>query len=206
MGVLIGLALLGFGVNGLGRRYGATHHSSPLPSPELTVTTTAEPSETPVSPQTDYQVPADQPRLISLPTIHSTGFVQKVGVDQHGAMATPTNIAMAGWFSLGPKPGALGVSVIDGHVQGKYQPGIFKNLSRLQPGDHLSVEFGDHSRRNFVILNLKSYTAADLAKHMSTPVSGVERQLNIITCGGRYNPKSKQYDQRILVISRLANN
>src|SRR5687767_5965468 len=104
--ILVGLGLALFGGYGLWQKYHVTHSAAPLPAASQTVTqSTDNPDETPPDPKADYTVPVDQPRRISLPSIGAEGFIQKVGLDQHDAVAAPSNIHLAGWYNRGARPG-----------------------------------------------------------------------------------------------------
>lgn len=199
---ILALALIAFGAAGFWRQYAATHNPHPLPPNGQTVIhSTSHPDETPISSGAAYVVPADQPRHITLPSIGASGFIQRVGLDQNNAVAVPSNVHLAGWYVAGAKPGEPGVSLIDGHLQGNYQFGIFKNLANLQAGDQFTIEFGDHSKRKFKVLTIKLYTPDDVATAMLARQAGVTSQLNLITCGGSFNPGLGGFDKRVLVTS-----
>lgn len=201
--LIIGAALLVWCGLGLWQRYRTTHNPNPLPDGSLAVThSTNNPDETPIDAESDYQVAPDQPRAIILPTIDSRGFIQKVGIDQNGAVAVPGNVHMAGWFVGEAKPGEPGLSIMDGHMQGRYQPGIFKNLHKLRPGDRFTVEFGDHSTKEFEVVSVNSYPTDEAAKHLFRRDESITSQLNLITCSGAYNRTDRQYDQRLIVVSK----
>jgi hypothetical protein len=196
--------LLVFSGVGLWQKYRATHNPRPLPPPTKTVSASVTmPDETPIAAASHYQVPAGQPRQITLPTIGAEGFIQKVSIDQHGAIAVPSNVHMAGWYTGEAVPGEPGLSIMDGHVQGKYQPGIFQNLRRLKPKDTFSVAFGNGSSRQFEVVSVTLYATQEVTSHLFKKHGGIPAQLNLITCGGTYNTKSQQYDKRVLVISKL---
>lgn len=196
--------LLIFSAVGIWHAYRTTHSPNPIPSAAKVVTVSLpEPDETAIDTADPYDVPAGQPRKIMLPTIEAEGFMQPVNVDQHGAVAVPTNVHMAGWYTGEALPGANGLSVIDGHVQGRYTPGIFKNLSKLQPGARFKIELGDGSIRQFEVVSVKSYGVDEVSKYLFEKHADIPAQVNLITCGGKYNVQNRQYDGRILVVSKL---
>lgn len=201
--VIVGLALLVWGGLGLWQRYSTTHNPNPLPDGAKAVThSTDSPDETPIGAESEYLVAPDQPRAIILPTIGAQGFIQKVGIDQNGAVAVPGNVHMAGWFIGESVPGEPGLSIVDGHVQGRYQPGIFKNLGELRLGDRFTIEFGDRSAKSFEVVSVTSYPTDEAAKHLFHKDGSIPSQLNLITCSGSYNRADRQYDQRLLVVSK----
>jgi LPXTG-site transpeptidase (sortase) family protein len=199
--VVIGGSLLLFSGAGLWQRYKSTHNSQPLPAPASVATSDAAPDETAIASDSRYDVPAGQPRSISFPN-GIQGFVQKVGLDRNGNVGVPSNVHMAGWFTGSDKPGNEGLSVIDGHVQGRYEPGIFKNLSKLKPGNVFTVEFGDKHTKKFEIISVTSYPADQVNQHLFKKLDAVQAQLNLITCGGKYDSASREYSERILVVSK----
>jgi LPXTG-site transpeptidase (sortase) family protein len=200
--IVIGVLLLVFGSWGLWQRYHATHSTQPLPSPHSVSHSSDTTDETPIATNSKYEVPATQPRSISLPTIGAEGFIQKVGIDKQNRVAVPGNINMAGWFTGSSKPGEAGVSLVDGHVQGKYAPGIFKNLGKLKKGDVFSVEFGDRSAKRFRVLSVTSYPVDQVQPQMLKQQDGITVQLNLITCDGPFDRASQEYSKRILVVSQ----
>jgi sortase (surface protein transpeptidase) len=127
----------------------------------------------------------------------------RVGVDQHRAIAVPTNINLAGWYVEGPAPGEPGVSIVDGHVSGVESPGIFARLGDLRAGDPVTIERGDGTVLTFTVVTVDSYPTADTAREQFRALPGVERQLTLITCGGRYDPAIGTHDQRIVVRAEL---
>lgn len=181
---------------------GADRHAprgdSGIPT-ETIVVSVDEPAEADLARACDeYRVADDQPRLISLPGA-AAGCIVPVGTDQHGAIAVPSNIQLAGWFVDSAVPGQPGVSIIDGHVRGRSSPGIFSSLDELAPGDVVAVEFGDGSATRFRVIGVDSYTTDETAAQQFVQLPGVERQLTLITCGGRYVDAATGYDRRVIV-------
>ena len=142
------------------------------------------------------------PKYLSLPSIKTEGFIQKVSVDQNNQVAVPNNIYMAGWFAESAIPGAKGLSIIDGHLDGKTADGIFINLAKLKPGDVYTVEFGNGSKKQFKVLSVKSMPTDQTAAVLFSQDPAAPNQLNLITCGGSYNKKAGSYDQRVVVTSQ----
>ena len=146
---------------------------------------------------------AGDPKSISLPTIGANGYIQNVGVDQKKAVAVPNNIHMAGWYVDMAKPGDQGLSVIDGHVNGRKNDGIFKNLIKLKKGDVFLVTFGNDTNKSFEVDEVLSLKTEDSASVLFSQKPGILNQLNLITCGGTFDSSKQQYDQRIIVIAKV---
>jgi len=143
-----------------------------------------------------------EPAYLSLPTIKAAGYIQKVGIDQNHQVAVPTNIHLAGWFVDTVKPGDPGLSIIDGHLDGRTQPGIFIDLAELKIGDIFDVRLATGDVRHFRVKSVQSLPVAQAASLLFSQDPTITRQLNLITCGGSYN-KTAGYDQRVIVTSEF---
>lgn len=199
--VCVAILLVIVGIVQLVGILGKTVGSAQPPDAHKTITVdTASPDEK-KSRDSEYIVPADQPRMIHLRTIAASGPIQKVGVTKTNAIAVPTNVHFAGWYTKSVKPGYPGLSIIDGHVSGKYAPGIFKQLPKLKKGDTFQVEYGDGSRRDFKVVETKKLPTKEAAVYLLDKRSDIDRQLNLITCDGVFDRETQQYDQRFMVVS-----
>lgn len=162
---------------------------------------TDTPSEQPVS--NSYVVSADMPKEIMLPSINVSGFIQQVNVTKNNDVGSPSNVLMAGWYNRSVKPGAPGLSIIDGHVQGVYEPGIFKHLSQLKAGAMITIMFGDNSIKKFQVASVHNYDDANALQPLFAQDKSIPAQLNLITCGGSFDRARQVYDQRTIVVSEL---
>ncbi len=204
--ICLSALLVGFGLSGAYAYWRGSNTESIPPHKALAqviTRSTDTPDEAPVNSNATYEVARDMPRKINLPSIGASGFIQQMGIDQHTAVAVPSSIHFAGWYNGSVKPGEAGVSLIDGHVSGTYQPGIFKDLKKLRANDLFTIEYGDHSLRNFQVIAVASYDSGEAATRMLAAASGVSHQLNLITCGGTFDKATNQYEKRVIVSSRL---
>jgi sortase A len=199
---VLALALLAVGVMQLLDRYTATNGTDTPPAANSVVTEdSAEPSET--KPDTsNYVVAAKDPRSITIGSIGVDGLIQKVGLTKDNAVATPNNVHIAGWYTSSVRPGEPGLSVIDGHVSGKYADGIFKNLRQTKAGDSFMVEFGDKSNKRFEVVEVRTLPERSSAEYLFTKRNTISNQLNLITCGGKFNKSTQTYDDRVIVVSK----
>lgn len=196
--LIIGLVLVGVGVNALRNWYGVQKGGVPA-GHTVATTSTDTPSEQPVP--DDYSVPADKPLSIQLPSIKAKGFIQQVGADKKNQMVVPSNVHMAGWYTKSVLPGDKGLSIIDGHVNGLYAKGIFANLGKLKNGDEFSVTFGNKRVKNFRVKNLKTVSTEEANTVLYERDNAIMSQLNLITCGGRYEKSTRTYDARVIVFA-----
>jgi len=184
----------------------ATTGTAKPPEAGRTVTEdTDSPSEVQVSSKvaTDYKVPADQPRSISIPSISASGLVEMVGLTKDNAVAVPSSIYFAGWYTNSVAPGEPGLSIIDGHVSGRYNPGIFKSIKSLKTNDEISVEFGDKSIRKFQVVSVTIVPETKAAQILFKKQNSIPKQLNLITCGGKFDKKTQSYADRVIVVAKL---
>jgi LPXTG-site transpeptidase (sortase) family protein len=142
------------------------------------------------------------PKKIDLPTLGIEGYIQKVSVDQNQQMAAPNNVHLAGWFVKSVQPGQLGLSIIDGHVDGKTTEGIFKKLDQLKTGDQYAIELGNGKQLQYKVGNVTNISVTEAANLLYSQEPGIKSQLNLITCGGSFDSKTG-YSQRVIVTSEL---
>jgi hypothetical protein len=141
------------------------------------------------------------PVRLRIPALGLMTAIEPVGLHA-GAMDVPTNVWHVGWYHLGPRPGAVGNAVIDGHLDSTTGPAIFLTLHNLRVGDRIYVMDRAGIERTFVVTEMHSYplAGAPLARIFG-PTSG--RHLNLITCSGTWQAWEHLYDQRLVVYTRL---
>lgn len=203
--LFVALSLIAFGTMSLSKRWQATHNPAASIPTEVVTHTTDKPDETQPPCDVNYKVAADEPRKIEISSIGVSGCIHKVGIDQNSSVAAPANLHLAGWYVNSPAPGKKGVSLIDGHVQGRYADGIFKNLEKMRVGDITRIQLGDHSWREFEVVDLKSYPLNEVADKMLLQIDGVDSQLTLVTCGGKFDKQSNNYSERVIVRGKLLN-
>lgn len=198
----MGLALLGLGIWQAFDRWSATNGVSVIA--QIAPADVDEPDETkPDTQTTAYEVPADHPRRIVLNSLGVDGFVQQVGLTSKNAVGVPANIHVAGWFNETVLPGQKGLSIIDGHVTGIYNDGIFVGLMQMKPGDTFEVEYGDRSKKTFEVVDVRKMPESESAKFLFERDQSINAQLNLITCGGDFDTQADQYVDRVVVVSKL---
>lgn len=168
---------------------------------EIVTYSTDEPSEERPGDDYKWKGEAKDPKKIKIPSIGVDAFIQKVGVDQKKEVAVPNNLFMVGWFVDTVRPGEKGLSLIDGHVSGRRNDGIFKDLEKLKEGDEYSVELGDGTTINYKVIGKQSAPVNDSVGIMFSQNPKVSNQLNLVTCSGKYDEKTRSYTERLTVMS-----
>lgn len=172
---------------------------------ETAINTTAEvyaiPSEE--FPSEYYFVASDFPKEINIPATNISGFVQQVGTDKDNKMAYPNNIHMAGWYIHSVKPGEKGLSIMNGHVNGMYNQGIFYDLDLTLEGEEFTVIFGDGIERRFRIIDKVLASEPEANDILFSKRLDIESQLNLITSIETLNGDTETYNRRLIVISEM---
>ncbi len=175
--------------------------ATPLPAP---VPTKAPPANIP--PVTTGTVPRNVglPVRVIIPSIGVDAAVEQVGVTADGVMDTPANPWNTAWYAPGVKPGQLGNAAIAGHVD--YHgigPVVFWDLNKLAVGAEVLVVTDAGQTLRFVVRGSEYYTD-DNAPLLDIfgPANTVD--LNLITCGGTFDPTTRHYDQRLVVFTAYA--
>jgi len=149
----------------------------------------------------EYFVAPDMPKRILIPNINVDGYIQLVGIDKDYRIAVPSNVHLAGWYINSAKPGEIGLSIMDGHRDGSTVGGVFRNIEKLKKGDEIQIEYGDGSIRDFNVVEVKQVSIEDAYNLMYEKRDAIERQLNLVSCGGKYSKTQKTYEDRIIVIA-----
>ena len=144
------------------------------------------------------------PVLLKIPAIKVNAVIEQVGLKKDGSMDTPKLPKNTAWFMLGPKPGEIGSAVIDGHVNwwnGAYS--AFANLAKLKPGDRITVQDDKGVNIVFKVREVKRLAAAADATNVFISTDG-KSHLNLVTCIGVWNKKTRQYSHRLVVFADKA--
>ncbi|GLW94536.1 class F sortase [Actinokineospora globicatena] len=173
---------------------GAAEHPHASPSPP------AAPPAPIWSVATTTAVAATDPRPVRLriPAIGVDTPLIDIGTDNTGELIPPVAADVAGWFTAGPVPGAVGPALLAGHVDSHAGPGVFFRLVDLRPGDRVEVDRADGTRVTFAVAATtrapKTAFPTDLAY---APVPGPE--LRLVTCGGAFDRAARSYRDNIIV-------
>src|SRR6266566_3179765 len=129
--LLCGLLAAGTGACGLAIASSSGHAAMPVGRPTLIPVPRGRAAPVP-QPSDGERVPA--PATLIIPAIGVRTRLIKLGVTSSGALQVPASTAVAGWYTLSPRPGAIGSSIIAGHIDSLRGPGVFYRLRMMQPG------------------------------------------------------------------------
>jgi sortase (surface protein transpeptidase) len=215
--IAVGLAIIGTVLVWAALARPSTPAAAPAPAPNdhsMPTTSPSAPQPTPERPtagadQTDLRdqttglvLPESDPVAVSIPRIGVRSRLIDLGLDRDGAMAVPQNPALAGWFSRGPTPGALGPAVISGHITWDGAPAVFHRLGTLRRGDQVTVTRKDGKTAVFTITRVARFSKS---RFPSRAVYGAidHAGLRLITCGGTYDAARHKYLDNVVVFAKL---
>lgn len=178
-------------------------HINTVPKKEVTSNITGPIStdifgiNTSISSQENVGVPV----RIMIPSIGINAPIERVGLKPDGSMDVPKDPMNTGWYELGPRPGEIGSSVIDGHVDWWYgAPAVFPNLRNLKAGDSITIQDEFGTTFSFVVRETRTYNATANASDVFASYDG-RSHLNLITCAGVWDYNSSQYSNRLVVFA-----
>jgi hypothetical protein len=147
-------------------------------------------------------LPASRPTSVSIPRLHVTSRLVRLGTDDGGAMEVPADPATAGWYRLGPTPGALGPAVIAGHVTWNQAPAVFFRLATLRAGDTVRVTREDRTVAVFEVTRVARYPKSRFPTR--AVFGGIDHAgLRLITCGGEFDSTARSYRDNVVAFAEL---
>jgi sortase (surface protein transpeptidase) len=204
--LVVGLLLLALGVSLIivGMRGPAKGPSIPGPigqasgavsAPATLLSMTAKKAST-----TAYEA-RSVPVHITIPAIGVSASLVQLGRTSSGDVAVPKSWNTPGWYKYGPSPGQKGSAAILGHVDSTSGPAIFYNLSKLRPGDKVSVKLADGNTVEFSVIGLRTYSKD---KFPSKVVYGGRpySALQLITCTGVFDSSTHHYLSNLVVFTK----
>lgn len=194
---------------------GLLDQTPPPPAPPASAAGSVSGAGTAPAPSTDPSGststadPGSRPSSIRIPAIGVTSDLTVVGLEKDGSLQVPEpgpDYDKAAWFKGSPVPGAVGPSVIEGHVDGKANgPSVFYRLGNLRPGNKVMVTRRDGSKVTFVVNAVRLYPKDQFP---TLKVYGNTRgpELRLITCGGPYdsNRAESGYTDNVVVFASQA--
>ncbi|MFW3170253.1 class F sortase [Geodermatophilus sp. CPCC 206100] len=147
-------------------------------------------------------LPASRPVRVRIPVLGVTSSVIGLGLEADGSMEMPVGAYPVGWYDRSPTPGEIGPSVIVGHVDWAGDRGAFYGLRALRPGDRVVVDRADGTTATFRVDGVErhdkdAFPTGEVYGDVGWPA------LRLITCGGRFDRKTGDYEDNVIVFARL---
>lgn len=178
------------------------------PLPPASPTITPLPSGTPTVPYAtatpDSFESAGGIVRLEIPAIGVDSKIEYVGRLPNGAMDVPKVPENVAWFTESALPGqpAGRTSVIAGHLDSPLGPAVFFDLRKLVPGDELAVTYANGDRYVFTVTKKERYVH-DLVPADRIFGSTPDPVMNLITCDGAWDNGQANYQQRLVIYTKL---
>ncbi|MFI7452180.1 class F sortase [Nonomuraea sp. NPDC049714] len=150
-------------------------------------------------------LPASRPVRLEIPRIDVRTSLMTLGKnpDQTIEVPPPARAGIAGWYRLGPTPGAKGAAVIVGHVDTTTGPAVFYRLGQLRAGDKVRVSRRDGRVALFLIDAVESVDKDHFPTDKVYGDPGYPA-IRLVTCGGAFDRQSGHYEHNIIAYGHLA--
>jgi sortase (surface protein transpeptidase) len=197
--MVFGAAATVLGVHG----WATADHPIPARSPGPVALVAVPRGKIAAVPGPSGRVRVARPVRLVIPAIGVSTRLIHLGLTSAHTLQVPATTAVAGWYTGSPRPGAVGSSVIAGHVDSKFGPGIFFRLRLLHRGQRIYVVRADHSVAVFritVVHIFRKNQFPSLAVYGPVP----DAELRLITCGGLFDYATGSYLSNVVVYAVLS--
>ena len=126
--------------------------------------------------------------------------IDRFGVDRFGRLDVPQDAATVGWHpAYSSLPGSGGATFLAAHYEFGGRPGIFYQLSDLQPGDVINVELSNGTAEFYIVSSAVDYELGVI--DMGALLFGREgaESITLMTCSGRFVDGT--FDYRTVVLA-----
>ena len=164
-----------------------------------------QPGVTPPPHSDAVALPAAQPTRLTIGAIGVNAPFTPLTLDPASGTLNPPpedNNNLAGWYADGPTPGERGNAIVAGHVDTRTGPAVFFLLGLLKPGSTADITRVDGTVATFKVDSVQTFSKdafPDQRVYGDTP----DAELRIITCGGAYDHKKKDYTANVVVFAHL---
>jgi len=143
-----------------------------------------------------------RPVHISIPIIGVSVPLSVLNLNKDGKVNVPTNYSVPGWYNGDQSPGQKGSAVILGHVDNFHGPAVFYHLDKLKLGNRVDVTLKDGRKLMFAVIVVRMFQKTNFPDKL---VYGARDYpaLQLVTCGGIFDPKTGHYLSNIVVFTAL---
>ncbi|MFC5992819.1 class F sortase [Pseudonocardia hispaniensis] len=143
--------------------------------------------------------PGTVPVVLTLPARGISAPVVAVGTGPDGGLVVPDPPSAVGWWSPGALAGSgSGTVVLAGHVDSRAEGiGVFAVLPGLTAGEPVQLRGRDGRMIAYVVVARRQFAKALLPAELFA--RGGPPRLVLITCGGRFDPAARSYDDNVVV-------
>lgn len=205
------LLAVGLGILLIYNSFGTTSDGKPLSRPVIAAPASPVPDAaagpTPGTgpvPGAGMTLPRAAPTRLIIRSIAVDAPFMPLSIGSSGRLDSPppNDSNLVGWFREGVTPGEPGAAIVAGHVDTKTGPAVFIHLGSVRPGTLVDVAREDGSVVTFAVDSVESFSKTDFPDervYADTP----DPQLRLITCGGEYDKKAKDYKENVVVFAHM---
>ncbi|MFE1772718.1 class F sortase [Streptomyces sp. NPDC059008] len=180
--------------------------ADPKPQSSTAVAASASPRAAhPADQSAGLALPRSLPKRVTIPAIAVDAPFTQLTIGPTGQLDAPPagNRNLVGWFKDGATPGERGSSIIAGHVDTKTGPAVFMQLESLKPGSAINITREDGMIATFKVDSVETFNKARFPNDR-VYADSPSAQLRVITCGGAYDRKVKDYVDNVVVFAHLS--
>ncbi len=147
-------------------------------------------------------IPRSRPVHLSIPIIGLSVPVSEVKLNKNGTVNVPKNFSVPAWYSGDRSPGQKGSAVILGHVDNYHGPAVFYHLDKLKLGNRIDVTLANGRKLVFAVIGERMYKKTNFPDALVYG-SRTYPALQLVTCGGIFDPTTGHYLSNIVVFTAL---
>ncbi|MGW7577023.1 class F sortase [Streptomyces sp. NPDC054765] len=177
----------------------------PMSHPAAVSSATPRGASSASSPFPDLSLPRSAPKRVTIPAIAVDAPFTQLTIGPTGQLDAPPagDRNLVGWFKDGAAPGERGSAIIAGHVDTKTGAAVFLQLESLKPGATINITREDGIVATFRVDSVETFSKANFPSDR-VYADASTAQLRVITCGGAYDRKVKDYVDNIVVFAHLS--
>jgi hypothetical protein len=209
-----GLSLLvaGFAFSGDAQRTAASE-------PAIAFDLRTQAPDTPTPLPTDVPTPTPTPppfdgsiaRMVA-PSVGIDNAIEEIGITNNQLDTPKDAVNKVGWYYIYAKPGFGKNAVFAAHVNYNFKQGPFANLSKVKPGDQITVQMQDGPAYVYEVIFYQRYDvkAIPMGELIDAPQKpATDEWITLITCGGRFlqtqdNGLGEYLDREVVIARRVA--
>lgn len=176
----------------------------PAPPPAATASAPPRPTTSSSTATAQPGLPRSAPTWISIKDIGVEAPFTALSLDKTGRLAAPppNDTNLVGWYEGGATPGERGTAIVAGHVDTTIGPAVFLQLRTLKPGDTVDITRADGTIVTFAVDSVETFSKANFPDDR-VYADSPDAQLRLITCGGSYDRKARDYQANVVVFAHL---
>jgi hypothetical protein len=147
--------------------------------------------------------PRSIPVHLTIPSLRISVAVSQLGLNTDGSVTVPSNFHVPGWYKFGYAPGQVGSAAILGHVDSTNGPGVFYRIVTMKVGQLVKVVLADKQTLTFKVIGLRQYSKGKFPNELVYGPS-LFSALDLVTCGGVFDPVTHHYLSNIVVFTALS--